>query len=304
MSIIERSTAPAIVVRRLSTALGAEIHGLDLRRADDAMAEKICELLAEHHVLLFPGQHLDLDAHVALGRFFGPLEQHPHLDNAYLQHPEVFELAASKGGIADEWHTDLTFLEQPSVMSILNMVRCAEAGGDTMWTNLQRAYDELSPPLQELCEGLSAVHDADAHGRPEARAIHPVVRIHPDSGRKVLYVNEHFTRRIVELSHVESEVLLGHLTRWVQQPRFTVRYRWTPGTVAMWDNRCTQHFVLNDIEGERIIQRVTIMGDRVEGPGPRWAPHTARRGATTRYDRQLKAALRDRAAGRSPAPQD
>ena len=123
-----------------------------------------------------------------------------------------------------------------------------------------------------------------------------MVRIHPETGRKALYVNEHFTRRIVELSASESDLLLGYLTRWVASPRFTVRYRWAQGTIAMWDNRCTQHFVLNDIEGERIIQRVTIMGDTVEGPGPRWEPHTADRGATTRYDRQLKKALAERAA--------
>ena len=132
------------------------------------------------------------------------------------------------------------------------MVRCADAGGDTMWSSLERAYEELSQPLQELCEGLSALHDAEPHGRPERRTIHPVVRVHPETGRKALYVNEHFTRRLVELSAAESDLLLGHLTRWVQQPRFTVRYRWTTGTIALWDNRCTQHVVLNDVEGERM----------------------------------------------------
>lgn len=288
-----------VEVHRLSAALGAEVHGVDLAGAGPDAAAAVRALLDEHHVLFFPDQHLSLDDHVALGRHFGPMEQHPHLRNAYLEHPEVFELAASKGGIADEWHTDLTFMPRPSVMSILNMVRCPATGGDTMWTNLHLAFEELSAPLQELCEGLSAVHDADPHGRPEERAIHPVVRVHPGSGRKVLYVNEHFTRRIVELSAEESDLLLGHLTRWVQSPRFTVRYRWTPGTIAMWDNRCTQHCVLNDFDGERIIQRVTIMGDEVTGPGPRWEPHTVRRGATTRHDRVLKAALRER--GRSAA---
>lgn len=282
-------------VDRLAPALGAELRGVALADAG-VDVDAIKALLAEHHVLFFPDQHLDLDQHVALGRNFGPLEQHPHLVNAFLHHPEVFELAASKGGIADEWHTDLTFLAQPSVMSVLNMVRCADAGGDTMWTNLSLAYEELSPPLQELCEGLSALHDAAPHGHPDKRTIHPVVRVHPLTGRKVLYVNEHFTRRIVELSHAESEMLLGYLTRWVTSPRFTVRYHWRAGTIAMWDNRCTQHFVLNDFVGERIIQRVTIMGDDVAGPGPRWPAHTARRGAVTWHDRQLKAALRERSA--------
>ena len=258
---------------------------------------QLCSAYFIDHLLEGETLHVfvvDLAQHVAFGRFFGPLEQHPHLKNAYLDHPEVFELAASKGGIADEWHTDLTFLQQPSVMSILNMVRCADAGGDTLWTSLEAAYDGLSPALQELCEGLSALHDATAHGRPEASALHPVVRVHPLTGRKSLYVNEHFTRRLVELTHAESDMLLGYLTRWVTNPRFSVRHHWTQGTIAMWDNRCTQHCVVNDFGGERIIQRVTIMGDTVEGLGPRWAPHTARRGALTYHDHQLKAALRER----------
>jgi hypothetical protein len=133
-----------------------------------------------------------------------------------------------------------------------------------MWANAYKAYDELSPAMKDFCEGLSALHDAHPHGNPEQMAIHPVVRVHPVTKKKSLFVNEHFTRRIVELSHQESEALLAFLVRWIQSPRFTVRYHWTPGTIAMWDNRCTQHHVLNDFEGERVIQRVTVMGDRPE----------------------------------------
>jgi taurine dioxygenase len=114
-----------------------------------------------------------------------------------------------------------------------------------------------------------------------------MVRVHPETGRRALYVSEHFTRRIVELSHPESEALLRFLTSWVHQERFTVRYRWSVGTIGMWDNRCTQHFVLNDFTGERIIQRVTISGDVVEGNPPRWPRFEAGRGALTRHDRQL-----------------
>jgi taurine dioxygenase len=100
-------------------------------------------------------------------------------------------------------------------------------------------------------------------------AVHPVVRVHPETGAKALYVNEHFTRRLVEMNATESKVVLDYLTSWVKNPRFTVRYHWTPGTIAIWDNRCTQHFVLNDFEGERIIQRVTVMGDISSGMGLR-----------------------------------
>lgn len=282
-------------VRPLAAALGAEVRGVALADAGPAEIGAIESLLVRHKVLFFPDQHLGIDEHVALAERFGPLEAHPNLENTQLDHPSIFELVASSGGIADEWHTDLTFLPSPSVMSVLNMVRCPETGGDTMWTNLELAYDDLSAPIQELCDGLTALHDALPHGRPEKATIHPVVRIHPVTGRKALYVNEHFTRRIVELSHPESEALLRLLTTWVTQPRFTVRYRWTEGTIAMWDNRCTQHFVVNDFAGERIIQRATVMGDHPVGPPPRWSPFTASRpGAMTRHDRQLRHHLRER----------
>ena len=109
-----------------------------------------------------------------------------------------------------------------------------------MWANMYKAYEELSAPLRDLCEGLTALHDAHPHNRADVMAMHPVVRVHPVTRRKSLFVNEHFTRRIVEMSHEESELLLNYLTRWVSSPRFTVRYQWTEGTVAIWDNRCTQ----------------------------------------------------------------
>jgi taurine dioxygenase len=237
-------------VTRLTAALGAQVHGLDLASAD---AELIRQLLTEHMVLFFPNQPLDHHAHVAFGRQFGPLEGHPNLSNPFPEYPEILELAASRGGVADEWHSDLTFQTQPSILSILNMVKCPPVGGDTMWANMVNAYDGLSPPMRDLCDGLTALHDAAPHGRSDLTSIHPVVRVHPLTGRKSLFVNEHFTRRIVEMSHEESDSLLAYLRRWVSNPRFTVRYRWTQGTVAMWDNRCTQHFVINDFEGERVI---------------------------------------------------
>lgn len=292
-SIEEPKTA--VNVQRLSPALGAEVTGLDLATAGDAEVATITSMLLEHKVLFFPGQNLSLDDHVGLARQFGPLESHPNLKNPNLDHPEIFELAASAGGVADEWHTDLTFMESPSVMSVLNMVACPEVGGDTMWTNLALAYEALSPPMQQLCDGLTALHDAHPHDRADRMAIHPVVRHHPDTGQRVLYVSQHFTRRIVEMSHQESEALLNLLTEWVTQPRFTVRYSWTAGTIAMWDNRCTQHSVLHDFEGERIIQRATVTGDMPTGEPPRWEPWRPDRiGAMTRHDRQLLRFLRDK----------
>lgn len=296
-------------IERLTTALGAEVRGMSLRGVVAEQVETIKSLLLEHQVLFFPEQFLDIDAHVALGEHFGPLDAHPNLENPFTQHPQVFELAASHGGVADEWHSDISFSSEPAMMSILNMIECPAVGGDTMWANTAAAYDALSAPLRDLCDGLTALHDATPHGKPETNAIHPVVRTHPVTGRKSLFVNEHFTRRIVELSHEESELLLGHLARWIVQPRFCVRYRWKNGTIAIWDNRCTQHFVVGDFDEQRIIQRVTVMGDKPESEeAPRWEPYTRQQvvGATSRYDQQLNEALGREAltleSNRKPGP--
>lgn len=278
-------------ILRLSSTLGAEVTGVTLGDADAEDVSGIKALLEEHMVLFFPDQHLEAAEHVAFGRNFGHLEGHPNLkDRNAVKHPEIFRLAASEGGIADEWHTDLTFLERPSLMSILNMKACPKVGGDTMWSNLCAAYDGLSPPMQDMLDGLTALHDALPHNRPDRMTIHPVVRVDPERGRKAVYVSEHFTRRIVEMNAQESDLLLSYLTNHVKQPAFTVRYKWSAGTIGMWDNRFTQHYVVNDFVGERVIERVTVMGDQVHGNPPRWPAFTesAKRSAMSRHDRQLR----------------
>lgn len=277
-------------VVRLSGSLGAEVRGIDLKDPSPALRDRVNELLTEHLVLFFPEQFLAPEDHVAFARLFGELEGHPNLKNPYSNAPEIFELAASHGGIADEWHSDITFQDQPSVYAILNMVRCPQVGGDTMWANMYKAYEELSAPMRDLCDGLRAIHNADPHGKRELKSVHPVVRVHPVTGRRSLFVNEHFTSRIVEMSHEESQMLLGYLTKWVSNPRFTMRYRWSKGTIAMWDNRCTQHFVINDFDEQRVIQRATVMGDVPEAACPtRWDPYNRSQpaGASSRHDREL-----------------
>ena len=288
----------AFEVKKLSKALGAEVTGVDLCSVSDDDIENIKSLLVDNMVLFFPGQTISQEEHVEFGAKFGELEGHPNLKNKTVTHPKIFELAASTGGIADEWHTDITYQDSPAIMSVLHMVKCPEIGGDTMWSNLNAAYEALSDPLKDLCEGITALHDASPHGRPDKTTIHPVVRLHPVSGKKILYVNEHFTRRIVEMTMDESDMLLSHLTKWVTQPQFTVRYHWTEGTIAMWDNRSTQHYVVNDFDGERIIQRVTVMGDEVNASSnPRWRP-ALREGysAVTTHDKQLINHLKNKEA--------
>ena len=147
-------------VVRLAGSLGAEVRGVSLREAGEEEADSIRSLLLEHLVLFFPEQHLSQQEHVAFGRHFGRLEGHPNLANPFSDAPEIFELVASRGGVADEWHSDISFQEQPSVMAILNMVKCPAVGGDTMWANMYKAYEELSAPLRDLCRGLTALHDA------------------------------------------------------------------------------------------------------------------------------------------------
>jgi taurine dioxygenase len=157
--------------------------------------------------------------------------------------------------------------------------------------------------MQELCVGLSALNDAHPHDLADRMSIHTLIRIDPETDRKALYVNEHFTRRIVEMNGQESDHLLSYLTNWIKQPAFTVRYHWQAGTIGMWDNRVTQHYVVNDFADERIIERVTVMGDRPEGAAPRWRPwpELAGRSAMTRHDRQLLSHLADRASNTADA---
>lgn len=295
MATALNSSSP-LEVRRLSGSLGAEVRGLSLAGAGSDEAAKILDLLAEHLVLFFPEQDLTPDEHIAFGRLFGRLDVHPNLalDS---ERPEFFELKAvdGSGAVADEWHSDLTCEAEPSVFAILQMRECPDVGGDTVWANMYKAYEALSEPMRDLLDGLTALHDASPHMAPDRRAIHPVVRRHPVTGRKSIFVNHTFTRRIVEMSHGESEALLTYLTRFVAEDRFSVRYQWSRGTIAMWDNRCTQHHVLNDFEGERVIQRVTVMGDKVEAAEKhRYPPFGEKFSAATWRDQHLRNFLAER----------
>ena len=271
-------TATALAVQPISGTLGAEVTGVDLADIDEAGWEAVRRAWLEHLVLFFPGQHLTPDAHVAMGRRLGEPEIHPFIPKLDEEHPEIVVLDSERGGKADTWHTDVTFSTTPPMASILQMNVCPPRGGDTIWTNQYLVYESLSAPLRDLVDGLTAVHTASPFGHPEITAAHPAVRVHPETGRRSLFVNRTFTSHFVELRKSESDALLEYLCRWSEQPQFQCRYRWHEGDVGMWDNRCTQHYAINDSDDRRVIQRVTVLGDAPHGDGAKWAAFAEGRG--------------------------
>ena len=279
---------PALEISPLAGSLGAEIRGVDLGAPiDDDTFAAIHRAYLEHHVVFFPKQSLDPAEHVAFGRRFGELTPaHPILPPLE-GHPEVLVLDSSQGGKANEWHTDVTFVERPPAGSILHAQVVPEHGGDTQWANLEKAHDGLSEPLRRLCTGLVAIHDArEVFGSYQDRNVardedwrrkalempqveHPVVRIHPETGRRCLFVNPGFTRSIKGFSRRESDGLLQLLFEHSVQPEYVVRWRWSSGDVVMWDNRCTMHYAIDDYgTAPRRVHRVTIRGERPVGPAP------------------------------------
>jgi taurine dioxygenase len=265
-------TVTTLDVRIIGGALGAEVLGLDLRALDDDGFAALQALLLEHLVLFFPEQHLEPDEHVAFATRFGEAEIHPFIPKLTVEHPEIVVLHADQGFVADVWHTDVTFDASPPVCSVLQAHSIPDSGGDTMWSNQYLAYERLAAPMREMLGGLTAIHSAANYGHPERQAEHPVVRVHPGTGRPCLFVNRQFTRRIPQLGRDESEALLAFLFEWSTQPHLTCRYSWAPGTIGIWDNRCTQHLAVNDYAGPRTISRVTILGDVPEPAfgAPRW----------------------------------
>ena len=268
----------------VTPTIGAVVHGIDLEKGiDDTTAAAIHGALMAHLVLFFPEQDISPRALLAFARQFGPLEpRHPLYDCvAGYEEIMIIENDAERPPDNEVWHADLTPKPQPPFGSVIQAKVLPPAGGDTMWANMYAAYETLSEPLRGLLDGLTAVHDlhqgfAYLEERGEAervealrgldrkafRARHPVVVTHPATGRKLLYVNEAFTSHIVEVSPQESRQLLDLLFAHIAQPRFQVRYRWTPDAIAFWDNRSTQHFAVGDYYPHyRKLQRVTITED-------------------------------------------
>ena len=269
-------------VNRVGSHLGAEVIGLDLKQPLDAHTFQALELaLVEHKVLYVRGANLTTKEHVDLSRNFGDLEVHPFRPEG--EFPEIMVLDNHKDNpvlSTDVWHSDTTFREKPTKYTILRAQVLPEVGGDTLWCDMEGVYAKLSASMRKFLDGLNAVHDFQNFRKlfkktPEdmerlrkmeelyPNPIHPVIRTHPISGRKCLYVNPQFTIRIVELEEDESRVVLDYLFEKVHVPEFQFRFCWGVGDVIFWDNSSTQHYAANDYyPNRRRMERTAVIGDK------------------------------------------
>jgi taurine dioxygenase len=281
--------AAAIEVRPISPAIGAEVVGVDLsRELGNAAFDAVHRAFIDHGALFFRDQDLTPASLVAFARRFGSLNIHPMMKGLD-GHPEVLEIVKNpedRNNFGGAWHTDLSYLEKPSLGSMLYATELPDLGGDTLFANMYLAYDALSEGMKEMLAPLKAVHSTsivytedtqDQEGiigsaasmqrrdreREDEEAVHPVVRTHPETGRKALYVNRTFTTRFERMTAAESAPVLQFLFAHLERPEFACRFRWSARTLAFWDNRCTQHYAVNDYHGHRrVMHRVAIEGDR------------------------------------------
>lgn len=249
-----------LTVTPRNAALGADISGVDLHEPlpGEAVAQ-IRAALVRHEVLFFPGAELSPAEQVRFGRSFGHLQRHAVLD-ALADHPEVVVFdTAKRASTAEWWHTDVTCADVPPMGAILQMVVAPPKGGATHWASMTAAYDALDADTKARIEPLAARHRS--WWQPVQEAVHPVVRTHPESGRKGLFVNGIFTKQIVGLPDAKGDALLAQLLDHATRDEFTVRHDWRSGDIAFWDNRCTQHRVDNDFgDARRCGHRVAIDG--------------------------------------------
>lgn len=277
-----------IEVRPIAGAMGAEISGVDLAEplGNQAFAE-IHRAFLQYQVVFFRDQSLTPEQHKAFSARFGALECIPFV-KGMAEHPEIISIVkeASESNtynFGGKWHSDLSFQENPPLGSALYALEVPSFGGDTMWANMYRAYERLSPGMRRMLDGLVAVHSARRSYGPQGQfknddiksmridnseaamdeMEHPVVRTHPETGRKCLFVNPVYTIRFKDMTEEESKPLLDYLQDRCIEPENTCRFRWSSNTLALWDNRCTQHLALNDYDGSRReMRRTTIAGDR------------------------------------------
>ena len=264
-------------IRPMTPAIGAEILGIDLGASNIADSiPAIRSALLKYGVIFFRDQDLTQEAHIAFARHFGELEVHPATPKDQ-PNPEVLRIAhgPKSRGQENNWHSDVTWREEPSLGSILLAREVPDVGGDTLFANMHLAYERLSEQMKRFCEGLTAVHDIsrvfarrlnktpeELHEKyPPMR--HPVIRTHPETGERAIYVNNGFTSHIEGLSKEESAWLLDRLYKTAWDVEIQCRFRWQPGSIAFWDNRICQHLAVSDyFPARRVMERVTIAGDK------------------------------------------
>ncbi|MBS38126.1 MAG: taurine dioxygenase [Thiotrichales bacterium] len=286
-----RATKSDISISKASQALGALVTDIDLSKDfSDSEIATLRDAFNTHGLLLFRDQDISPEAHVAFSKRFGELEHHV-LNDALLEGlPEIYILSnlkkngkrVGRAGAGHYWHSDLSYMAHPSLGSLLRSIEVPEVGGDTMFANLAVAYDALSEPMKEFLEGLEAEHSfANVQKRvvslglnkpltPEQLAqtpsvVHPLVREHPETGRKSLFLSPGFTTGIVGMTNEESAAILEFLADHASQPRFVYRHAWKPNDVVFWDNRTLMHYAINDYDYEndrRHMHRTTIRGER------------------------------------------
>jgi len=269
-------------IERLSPNIGAILHDIDLREGlDNGTRDAVYQALLDHGVIFFRDQDISTEQHLAFSRLFGGLEVHPFA-NHKTGFPEVIEIhhnETSKRG-QNLWHSDVTWRQEPSLGSVLRALQVPDVGGDTLWANMELAYVSLDDEIKEKIDDLTAIHDfvpfrigLRKRGASEAEieefnknypiAEHPVVRTHPDTGRKSLYVNCAFTIGIKDMADEQAQPLLEMLYRQAAIPDYQCRFKWQPNSIAFWDNRATQHYAAFDYHpAVRNMERVTIAGDR------------------------------------------
>jgi taurine dioxygenase len=267
-----------IRVRQVTPTIGAEISGVDLsQHLGNQQFQEIHDALMENLVIFFHDQKISVEDHINFGRRFGEPIIHPAASSSIPGHPEIRVVKSDEDTVTatgEEWHSDLSCLPEPPMGSILYITEVPpNGGGDTAFANMYRAYETLSPRMKAHIEGLVAVHDGGHvytqptyDARPDRelpRAEHPIVRTHPVTGRRALFVNSGFTTRILGLPLDESAAILGYLLRHIEVPEHQCRFSWRPNSIAFWDNRCAQHRAIYDYHPHRRYgHRVTIRGDK------------------------------------------
>lgn len=272
-------TSQTIEIRKLTPAIGAEILGVNLAQdLNGGQFRQIHDALLDNLVIFFRDQKLSPQQHKEFARCFGELHLHPNAPRPIAEHPEILVIKAdetSKRVAGEDWHSDVSCDAEPPMGSILYMHETpSNGGGDTLFASMYAAYEALSGPMQRFLESCTAIHDsgkahtwrqraADRADMEFPRSEHPVVTVHPQSGRKVLFVNRGFTTRIPQLRREEGDALLEMLFRHVEKPEFHCRFKWQPGSIAFWDNRCAQHHAMWDYHPlRRYGHRVTICGEK------------------------------------------